>query len=34
MVLGGPRTVGDLAADEHVRSPTMSRLVSEMETGD
>ena len=30
LVFGGPRTVGDLAADEQVRSPTMSRLVAEM----
>ncbi len=31
LVFGGPRTVGELAAAEQVRSPTMSRLVSEME---
>lgn len=31
LVFGGPRTVGELAADEQVRSPTMSRLVAEME---
>lgn len=31
LVFGGPRTVGELAADQQVRSPTMSRLVAEME---
>jgi DNA-binding MarR family transcriptional regulator len=31
LVFGGPRTVGELAAAEGVRSPTMSRLVAEME---
>jgi len=31
LVFGGDRTVGQLAAAEHVRSPTMSRLVAEME---
>ena len=31
LVFGGPRTVGELAAAEQVRSPTMSRLVTEME---
>ncbi len=31
LVFGGARTVGDLAAAEQVRSPTMSRLVAEME---
>jgi DNA-binding MarR family transcriptional regulator len=31
LVFGGPRTVGELAAAEGVRSPTMSRLVTEME---
>ncbi|MGH9224244.1 MAG: MarR family winged helix-turn-helix transcriptional regulator [Acidimicrobiales bacterium] len=31
LVFGGPRTVGELAAAEQVRSPTMSRLVAEME---
>ena len=29
--MGGPKTLGDLAAAEQVRAPTMSRLVSEME---
>ena len=31
LVFGGPRTVGELAAAEQVRSPTMSRLLAEME---
>lgn len=31
LVFGGPRTVGELAAAEQVRSPTMSRLVAELE---
>ncbi len=31
LVFGGSRTVGELAAAEQVRSPTMSRLVTEME---
>ena len=31
LVFGGPRTVGELAAAEQVRSPTISRLVAEME---
>ena len=31
LVFGGPRSVGALAAAEQVRSPTMSRLVTEME---
>ena len=31
LVFGGARTVGELAAAEQVRSPTMSRLVAEME---
>ncbi len=31
LVFGGSHTVGDLAADQQVRSPTMSRLVTEME---
>jgi DNA-binding MarR family transcriptional regulator len=30
LVFGGPRTIGQLAAAEQVRSPTMSRLVAEM----
>src|SRR5207253_1577300 len=32
LVFGGPRTVGELAAAEQVRSPTMSRLVAGMES--
>ncbi len=31
LVFGGPRTMGELASAEQVRSPTMSRLVAEME---
>jgi DNA-binding MarR family transcriptional regulator len=31
LVLGGPRTLGDLAAAERVRPPTMTRLVHAME---
>lgn len=31
LVLGGPRTLGRLAADEGVRPPTMTRLVRAME---
>lgn len=31
LVLGGPRTLGELAAAEHVRPPTMTRLVHAME---
>ena len=31
LVLGGPRTLGGLAAAEHVRPPTMTRLVHAME---
>ena len=31
VLMCGPQTVGDLAAAEQVRPPTMSRLVSEME---
>jgi DNA-binding MarR family transcriptional regulator len=31
LVFGGPTTVGELAATEQVRSPTMSRLLAEME---
>jgi DNA-binding MarR family transcriptional regulator len=30
LVFGGPRTVGELAAAEQVRPPTMSKLVAEM----
>jgi len=29
--MSGPKTLGDLAAAEQVRPPTMSRLVSEMQ---
>lgn len=29
--MSGPKTLGDLAAAEQVRPPTMSRLVSQME---
>jgi DNA-binding MarR family transcriptional regulator len=31
VLMSGPRTLGELAAAEQVRPPTMSRLVSEME---
>ncbi len=31
LVLGGPRTLGELAAGEHVRPPTMTRMVHAME---
>lgn len=31
VLLSGPKTLGDLAAAEQVRPPTMSRLVSDME---
>src|SRR5919201_1773671 len=31
VLIGGPRTLGELAAAEQVRAPTMSRLVKEME---
>jgi len=31
ILMSGPKTLGDLAAAEQVRPPTMSRLVSEME---
>ena len=31
LVFGGPRTVGELAAAEQVRSPTMSGLVAQLE---
>jgi DNA-binding MarR family transcriptional regulator len=30
VLMGGPRTIGDLAAAEQVQPPTMSRLVREM----
>lgn len=31
VLMGGPKTLGELAAAEQVRAPTMSRLVSEMQ---
>ena len=31
VLMSGPKTLGDLAAAEQVRPPTMSRLVAEME---
>jgi DNA-binding MarR family transcriptional regulator len=31
VLMGGPRTLGELAGAEQVRPPTMSRLVKEME---
>ena len=31
ILMGGPRTLGDLATAEQVRPPTMSRLMAEME---
>lgn len=31
LVLGGPHTLGELAAAEHVRPPTMTRLIHAME---
>jgi DNA-binding MarR family transcriptional regulator len=31
LVFGGPRTVGELAAAEHVRPPTMTRVVRALE---
>ena len=31
VLMGGPRTLGELASAEQVRPPTMSKLVSEME---
>ncbi len=31
VLMGGPRTLGELAAAEQVQPPTMSRLVGEME---
>jgi len=34
LVLGGPRTLGDLAGAEHVRPPTMTRLIHAMEADD
>jgi DNA-binding MarR family transcriptional regulator len=34
VLMGGPRTLGELASAEQVRPPTMSKLVSEMERAD
>jgi DNA-binding MarR family transcriptional regulator len=31
VLMGGPRTIGDLAAAEQVQPPTMSRLIREMQ---
>src|SRR2546423_290081 len=31
VLMAGPKTLGELAAAEQVRAPTMSRLVTEME---
>jgi len=31
VLMGGPRTIGELAAAEQVQPPTMSRLIREME---
>ncbi len=31
LVFGGPRTLGELAAAEHVRPPTMTRIVQALE---
>ena len=31
VLMGGPKTLGDLAAAEQVRAPTISRLAAEME---
>jgi len=31
VLMGGPRTLGEMATAEQVRPPTMSKLVSEME---
>jgi DNA-binding MarR family transcriptional regulator len=31
VLMGGPRTIGELAAAEQVKPPTMSRLIREME---
>ncbi len=33
VLMGGPRTLGEMAAAEQVRPPTMSKLVTEMEAG-
>jgi DNA-binding MarR family transcriptional regulator len=34
LVFGGPRTLGELAAAEQVRPPTMTRIVQGLEAGD
>jgi DNA-binding MarR family transcriptional regulator len=34
VLMGGPLTLGEMAAAEQVRPPTMSKLVSEMERAD
>jgi DNA-binding MarR family transcriptional regulator len=34
VLMGGPRTLGELAAAEQVRPPTMSKLVGDMERAD
>ena len=34
VLMGGPRTLGEMAHAEQVRPPTMSKLVSEMEAAD
>jgi DNA-binding MarR family transcriptional regulator len=34
LVYGGPRTLGQLAAAEQVRPPTMTRIVQGLEAGD
>jgi DNA-binding MarR family transcriptional regulator len=34
VLMGGPRTLGELANAEQVRPPTMSKLVSDMERAD
>jgi DNA-binding MarR family transcriptional regulator len=33
VLMGGPRTLGELAAAEQVRPPTMTKLVQELERG-
>jgi len=33
LVFGGPRTLGELAAAEQVRPPTMTRIVQALEVG-
>src|SRR5207248_3102734 len=34
VLMGGPRTIGEMAAAEQVQPPTMSRLLREMERAD